>query len=136
MRKKDEKLLEKVAGYCSIDARWFELQKWKNKKGRKWYVGDGPRYPAGVQRVFGPNHLRPWNPFEDSALAFSLAAEHELITRHHALLLANMVKPEVAKLEKEPALRYAIVRTLAELADMPDRQPEQEQEQEENREDL
>jgi len=134
MRKRDEKLLEKVAGYCAIDARWFEIQKWKNAKGRKWYVGDGPRFQAGVERIFGPHHLRPWNPLENSALALSLAAQYGLVQMHHNLLVKHLGKPEVAKLGKEEALRHAIVRTLAELADLPDSQPEQEQE--ENREDL
>lgn len=118
MRKRDEKLLEKVAAFCGVKARWFEIQKWKNAKGRKWYVGDGPRFQAGVDRVFGPHNLRPWNPLENSALALSLAAEYELVQKHHNLLLKHLEKPEESKLEKEEGLRHAIVRTLAELADM------------------
>lgn len=126
MRKKDEKLLEKVAAFHGVQARWFEIQKWKNAKGRKWYVGDGPRFQAGVERIFGPHNLRPWNPLENSALALSLAAQYGLVQMHHNRLVKHLGKPEVAKLGKEEALRHAIVRTLAELADLPDRQTEQE----------
>lgn len=126
MRKRDEKLLEKVAAFHGIEARWFEIQKWKNAKGRKWYVGDGPRFQAGVDRVFGPHNLRPWNPLENSALALSLAAEYELVQMHHNLLVKHLGKPEVAKLGKEEGLRHAIVCTLADLEDM---KLEQEKEQ-------
>lgn len=117
MKKKEEKLLEKVAKLHGVQAKWWEIKTWRNAKGRKWKVGDGPRFQSGVERIFGINHLNPWNPLEDSALALELAAQYELLTKHHALLLENIAKPDAAKLDKAQALRYAIVLTLAELAD-------------------
>lgn len=117
MKKKEEKLLEKVAKFHGVQAKWWEIKTWHNSKGRKWKVGDGPRFQSGVERMFGLNYLNPWNPLEDSALALELAARYEVLTKHHGKFLETIGKPDVAKLSKEQALRYAIVLTLGELAE-------------------
>lgn len=117
MKKRDEKLLEKVAKFHGVQAKWWEIKTWRNSKGRKWKVGDGPRFQSGVERMFGLNYLNPWNPLEDSALSLELAAQYEVLTKHHGKFLENIGEPDVVKLSKEQALRYAIVLTLGELAE-------------------
>ena len=106
-----------MARFHGVQAKWWEIKTWHNAKGRKWKVGDGPRFQSGVERMFGLNYLNPWNPLEDSALALELAAQYELLTKHHALLLENIARLDAAKLNKAQALKYAVVLTLAELAD-------------------
>ncbi len=110
----NRRLLEIAVEIHGVNARWSELSKWINSKGRKWKVGDGPRILAGIEKVYGTHSTTPWNPLEDSALAFELAAKHDVLTNHAVELLEQLARENAAGHDKEKALRRAIVVPLVE----------------------
>ena len=114
--KSDQKLLEHAAICHGVKARWYEKSKWNTLQGRKWKVGDGPRFFAGTEPVFGTHSTKPWNPLEDSALAFSIAAEHELFFKHENHVRLSYEQLLSKGMGKEQALRKAIVLTLVAVA--------------------
>lgn len=114
--KSDRKLLEQAAICHGVKARWYEKSKWNTLQGRKWKVGDGPRFLAGTEPVFGTHSTKPWNPLEDSALAFSIAAEHDLFFKHEKHVRSRYEELRSKGIGKEQALRKAIVLTLVAVA--------------------
>ena len=110
--KSDQKLLEQAAICHGVKARWYEKSKWNTLQGRKWKVGDGPRFLAGTEPMFGTHSTKPWNPLEDSALALSIAAEHELFLKHEKNVRSRYEELRSKGMGKEQALRKAIVLTL------------------------
>lgn len=116
MNKTDKQLLQDAAICHGVKARWYEKSKWKTLDGRKWKVGDGARFYAGSEPFFGTHSTTPWNPLEDSGLAFAIAAEHELFVSHADKVRLYYDKALTQGGNKEKALRKAIVLTLVAIS--------------------